>query len=171
MPRNDDTTRILVPRAAADRIAQALSRRRFLGLAAGAAAGTALLAACGGGGDSSSGGGGGGKINLYTWAEYDDPDLINGWGSITTDIYDSNEEAIQKLSAAKGTSGYDIVVPTGAYIPQMVLERPPGAARPEQDPELQEPRRPVHEPAVGPGQQVHASARTGAPRVGSTTTP
>ncbi len=39
---------------------------------------------------------------------------------ITLDSYSSNEEMISKLVAAKGTGGYDIVVPTGTYIPQMV---------------------------------------------------
>ncbi len=143
MARNDDTTRILIPRHTAERIAQSLSRRRFLGLAAGTAVGAAFLAACGssgggsGSGSSGSGGsggsgsggsgsggsssgGGGGSINLYTWAAYDDPDVISAWGNVTTDIYDSNEEAVQKLAASKGSSGYDVVVPTGAYIPQMV---------------------------------------------------
>ena len=37
-------------------------------------------------------------------------------------MYSSNEEAIQKLQAAGGTSGFDMVVPTGAYIPQMVAD-------------------------------------------------
>ena len=135
MARNDDTTRILIPRHTAERIAQSLSRRRFLGLAAGTAVGAAFLAACGSSGDGSSSGGsssggsssggsssggGGGSINLYTWAAYDDPDVISAWGNVTTDIYDSNEEAVQKLAASKGSSGYDVVVPTGAYIPQMV---------------------------------------------------
>ena len=59
------------------------------------------------------------NLNLFTWAEYDDPDLMKSFGSITIDVYNSNEEAIPKLEAAKGTSGYDMVVPTGAYIPQM----------------------------------------------------
>jgi len=125
MARNNDRPRILIPRHSADRLAATLSRRRFLGVAAGAAAGAAFLAACGSSDDDSSGGGGGGgggSINLYTWAEYDDPDVISGWGNVTTDIYDSNEEAIQKLAASKGSSGYDIVVPTGAFIPQMVQE-------------------------------------------------
>jgi spermidine/putrescine transport system substrate-binding protein len=112
MARNEVPTRILIPRHAADGIAQSLSRRRFLGLAAGAAAGAAFLAACGGG-DS------GHSLKLFTWAEYDDPDVIDGWGKVTTDIYASNEEAIQKLTAAGSKSGYDVVVPTGAYIPQM----------------------------------------------------
>ena len=59
------------------------------------------------------------KYNLYTWAEYDDPDLMKKFGTITIDVYNSNEDAIAKLEASKGTSGYDMVVPTGAYIPQM----------------------------------------------------
>jgi len=111
MARNDDSTSILASGRSADRILRARSLRHFLGLAAGAAAGTAFLTACGGGGGSS--------INLYTWAEYDDPDVMKEWGKINIDIFDSNEEAIQKLSAAKGKSGYDLICPTGAYIPQM----------------------------------------------------
>ena len=107
-------TRILLPQPSADRFALALSRRRFLALTAGAAAGTAFLAACGGGG------GDGKSLNLYTWAEYDDPEVIEAWGDVTTDIYASNEEAIQKLASAGDSSGYDVVVPTGSYIPQMV---------------------------------------------------
>ena len=34
--------------------------------------------------------------------------------------YTSNEDLITKLQASKGTSGFDIVVPTGPYIPQMI---------------------------------------------------
>ena len=147
---NDDEIRILVSRSAASRIASSLSRRRFLGLSAGAAA-TAALAACGSskstttastGGATTGGASGttaapgdttgtsaapvvtgkGKPFNLYTWAEYDDPDLMGSYGKIKIDIYDSNEQAIQKLVTAKGTSGYDMVVPTGVYIPQMVKD-------------------------------------------------
>jgi spermidine/putrescine transport system substrate-binding protein len=107
-----DRTRILLSRSSANRLDWAMSRRRFLALTAGAAAGTAFLAACGGGSGQS--------LKMFTWAEYDDPDVLDGWGDITQDIYASNEEAIQKLSSAGGSSGYDIVVPTGSYIPQMV---------------------------------------------------
>ncbi len=141
---NDDEINILAPRSAASRIAASLSRRRFLGLSAGAAA-TAALAACGsskstttastGGATTSAATGdttattevpgptGSGKpFNLYTWAAYDDPTLMKSYGKITIDIYDSVEQAIQKLTTSKGTSGYDMVVPTGVYIPQMVRE-------------------------------------------------
>ena len=142
---NDDEIRILVSRSAANRIASNLSRRRFLGLSAGAAV-TAALAACGssksgttgttGGASGTTGApgdttgttaapvptGSGKPFNLYTWAEYDDPDLMASYGKINIDIYDSVEQAIQKLTTAKGTSGYDLIVPTGPYIPQMVKD-------------------------------------------------
>lgn len=39
---------------------------------------------------------------------------------MTVDYYDSNEDLISKLTAAGGAGGYDIIVPTGPYIPQMV---------------------------------------------------
>lgn len=36
------------------------------------------------------------------------------------DYYPSNEDLITKLSAANGNGGFDIVMPTGPYIPQML---------------------------------------------------
>ncbi len=41
---------------------------------------------------------------------------------VTFDSYGSNEEMIAKLIAAKGTSGYDIVVPTGVFVTQLAAE-------------------------------------------------
>ncbi|AQT78858.1 hypothetical protein B1R94_05665 [Mycolicibacterium litorale] len=109
--------RALVPEAMKSR----LSRRTFLGGAAALGAG-AVLAACskspGGGGSASD------SLNIYTWGEYDDPavltDFTNAKGpKITLDSYGSNPEMIAKLSAAKGTTGYDICVPTHSSIQQM----------------------------------------------------
>lgn len=109
---------VLVPRA----MHRDLSRRLFLGGLVGAGA-TAALAACA----PSTGGsaGSGGTLNLYTWGEYDDPKVLKDFAkakgpSVKLGSYDSNEELIAKLSAAKGTSGYDIVVPTLSFVPQMV---------------------------------------------------
>jgi len=121
---------ILASRAAAQRI----TRRHFLaGSAVAMFSSSVLLAACGGGtetgGDTGPGATAGGKIedqlNFFHWAEYDDPEVFKDFekqfGTTTKiDIYASNEEAIAKLVAAQGTSGYDIVVPTGVFIPQMV---------------------------------------------------
>jgi spermidine/putrescine transport system substrate-binding protein len=100
-----------------------LSRRIVLSGLVGAGA-AAALAACA----PSTGGAGssGGALNLYTWGEYDDPKVLKAFAKTKTGAtvklgsYDSNEELIAKLSAAKGTSGYDIVVPTLGFVPQMV---------------------------------------------------
>ncbi|GAB3118930.1 polyamine ABC transporter substrate-binding protein [Glaciibacter psychrotolerans] len=63
------------------------------------------------------------KLNIYSWGDYDDPGNIttfmkNGT-TVQFDSYGSNEELIAKLGATRGTSGYDIIVPTGSYIPMM----------------------------------------------------
>ena len=116
--RDDEkVTRILAPRDTAQRV----SRRLFMqGGAVALFSGSVLLAAC-----SSDSGEVEDQLNFYHWAEYDDPKLFkqftDEFGATTKiDIYASNEEMIAKLNAAQGTAGYDIVVPTGVYIPQMV---------------------------------------------------
>lgn len=65
------------------------------------------------------------KLNLYSWGDYDNPDLIEAFKDeydvlVQVDSYGSNEELIAKLSTSRGTSGYDVVVPTGSNIPQML---------------------------------------------------
>lgn len=109
--------RALVPEA----LKSSLSRRTFLGGTAALGVG-AFLAACskssGGGGSSSEG------LNIYTWGEYDDPAVLTDFTAakgpkITLDSYGSNPEMIAKLSAAKGTTGYDICVPTHSSVQQM----------------------------------------------------
>jgi spermidine/putrescine transport system substrate-binding protein len=128
--QDDKTTRILISSQAARRLAQSVTRRTFLAWAGGAAA-AAVLAGCGDGGDAETTAGPGTaeagiapavdkKINMFTWAEYDDPELLKKWGNINLTIFNSNDEAIQKMVQAKGSSGYDIVVPTGVFVPQMV---------------------------------------------------
>jgi spermidine/putrescine transport system substrate-binding protein len=121
--------KVLASRATAER----LTRRHFLaGSAIAVFSSSVLLAACGEdnpapGGDGSPTAGGEieDRLNFFHWAEYDDPEVFkdfeNEFGATTKiDIYASNEEAIAKLTAASGTSGYDLVIPTGVYIPQMV---------------------------------------------------
>ncbi len=122
--------RILASTSAAPQIARDFSRRRFLGVAA-ALGGAGLLSACGSSGASksatstASGGPLEGKVSMYSWGEYDAPEVLKGFTKdlgpkIVTDTYGSNEELISKLVAGKGTGGYDIIVPTGVFIPQMV---------------------------------------------------
>ena len=132
--------RILADKATAQRLVGAMSRRQMLAAVGGSAALAAFLAACGddseststtsGGGTdtspaSTSGGGGDSSANsfkLFTWAEYDDPDLMSKFGNIEITIFNSNEEAIQKLVSAGGNNGFDMICPTGVYIPQLVGE-------------------------------------------------
>ena len=127
MSDQTEPIKILAPQDAAQRI----SRRLFLGGAAGAAvAGSALLSACGGDDTSSDtsaapAGEVEDKLNMYTWGEYNSPEVIKEFEKknsldFTLDSYDSNEQMIAKLTNANGTSGYDIVVPTGPFIPAMV---------------------------------------------------
>ncbi|GAA3633847.1 spermidine/putrescine ABC transporter substrate-binding protein [Microbacterium awajiense] len=121
--------RILAPAESADRIRNELSRRRFLSLAA-LTGGAAVLAACTPSGSTSptaqaTGGTLEDQLSIYTWGDYDSPDVIDSFTAelgprITMDSYSSNEELIAKLIAARGTSGYDIIVPTGVFIPQMI---------------------------------------------------
>jgi spermidine/putrescine transport system substrate-binding protein len=121
--------RILASTTAARAISAELSRRRFLAAAAAAGA-TSLLAACTPGGASATapqatGGELEDSLSIYTWGDYDAPDVLESFTAefgptIQLDSFGSNEELISKLVAAKGTSGYDIVVPTGVFIPQMI---------------------------------------------------
>ncbi|WP_194409482.1 extracellular solute-binding protein [Microbacterium cremeum] len=129
MNESRNPLRILAPEAGAPVIMRELSRRRFLSFAA-LAGGATVLAACAPGGGSSpapqaTGGDLEGSLSVYTWGDYDSPDVVSGFTDelgpkVTLDSYSSNEELIAKLVAAKGTSGYDIVVPTGVFIPQMI---------------------------------------------------
>lgn len=64
------------------------------------------------------------KLNIYSWGDYDDPANLAAFGNrgvtVQVDNFGSNEELVAKLGAARGTSGYDVVVPTGSYVPMMV---------------------------------------------------
>ena len=127
MNANNDV-RILASRASAPLVRRELSRRGFLAVAAGAGT-TMLLAACTTPGGSPAPAATGGTLenalSIYTWGDYDAPEVLEAFTSekgprITLDSYGSNEEMIAKLVAAKGTSGYDIIVPTGVFIPQLI---------------------------------------------------
>lgn len=128
MTISNEPVNILASPAAARRI----SRRALLAGATGAAiGGSALLSACGGGESSTTTPAAGGSappvedtLNMFTWGAYNSPKVIKMFEneyntSFKLDSYNSNEELIAKLTAAKGQSGYDLVVPTGPFIPAM----------------------------------------------------
>ena len=82
---------------------------------------TLLAAACAGDGEEATAaadcevGQTDGDLNLYNWAEYIDPDLVDAFAAehgveMTVDVYDSNE-AMQPIISA-GNSGYDLIVPS-----------------------------------------------------------
>jgi spermidine/putrescine transport system substrate-binding protein len=128
----EEPIRILASRAAVPIIKRELSRRNFMAFSA-AAASVAALAACTPGGTqtgadvAASGGPLEPNLNIYSWGDYDDPGVVQAFTDelgpkVTFDSYGSNEEMIAKLIAAKGTSGYDIVVPTGVFVTQLAAE-------------------------------------------------
>ena len=116
---------------------RSLSRRSLLrGSALGLVAGGVLLSGCSASGSGARASASPGslpttleaQLNIYNWAQYDDPALVKAFGkafgpSIQIDTYDSNEAMIAKLAAAQGTSGYDVVVPTGSYVPQLIANK------------------------------------------------
>ncbi|GAA1782133.1 polyamine ABC transporter substrate-binding protein [Agromyces lapidis] len=124
---SSEEIRILAPAGAAKTIRRELSRRRFLSFAA-AAGSAGLLAACAPNGSpatvQASGGPLESKLSIYTWGDYDAPDVLDAFTAdlgpkISLSAFNSNEEMVAKLVGARGTSGYDIVVPTGTFVAQM----------------------------------------------------
>jgi len=128
-PRNamDAPIRVLANSASARKVRSELTRRGFLATAL-AASGAVLFTACAPQKASAASEAHGGaledKLSIYTWSDYDAPDVLSAFTKkkgpkIVVDAFNSNEELIAKLVAARGTSGYDIVVPTGVFITPM----------------------------------------------------
>lgn len=125
MTETNEPIRILAPEDAVDRI----SRRMFMAGAAGAAAaGSTLLSACGADESADTSAAPAGEVeselNMFTWGDYNAPEVIKEFEKKNSldfklDSYNSNEQLIAKLTAASGTSGYDIIVPTGPFIPAL----------------------------------------------------
>ena len=146
MTQPTDPMRILAPAS----FRQALSRRALFQIGGAAAGLAVIATACGsdssstpsteGGSTDTSGGSSsgllaeysnvvnkaGGQLAMFTWGDYNDPDIVGALAESTlgvtmkVDYYPSNEDLITKLAASNGNSGFDIVVPTGPYIPQMI---------------------------------------------------
>lgn len=119
----DNRIKVIGDRAFSKRV----TRRSVL--AAMMAAGVGVLASCGRSGEMAANVSPDGeledKLNIYTWGDYDDPDVLEAFSErydvvLQIDSYGSNEELIAKLGASRGTSGYDIVCPTDLEIPQLI---------------------------------------------------
>lgn len=66
-----------------------------------------------------------GELNIFNWGNYTSPEMIEKFEKetgikVTITDYDSNDTALAKIKA--GGHGYDIVVPSGTYIPIFVGE-------------------------------------------------
>ncbi|MEZ0468826.1 extracellular solute-binding protein [Phaeobacter sp. SYSU ZJ3003] len=66
-----------------------------------------------------------GKLNIYNWGNYTSPELIDKFEQehgvdVTLTDYDSNDTALAKIKA--GGHGFDIVVPSGTYVPIFIEE-------------------------------------------------
>ncbi|MDE2219338.1 MAG: polyamine ABC transporter substrate-binding protein [Gammaproteobacteria bacterium] len=96
----------------------------LLVLTACAAAGAALTAGCGAPQES---GAEEKVLNVYNWSDYIAPELVRAFEretgiKVNYDVYDSN--AVLETKLLTGRTGYDVVVPTGAF---MAREIPAGA--------------------------------------------
>jgi len=66
-----------------------------------------------------------GQLNIYNWGNYTSPELIEKFEKqydvdVTLTDYDSNDTALAKIKV--GGHGFDIVVPSGTYIPVFIGE-------------------------------------------------
>ena len=67
-----------------------------------------------------------GTLAMFTWGAYNDPEIVGALAesslgvTMKVDYYPSNEDLVTKLSASNGSSGFDVVVPTGPFVPQMI---------------------------------------------------
>ncbi len=66
-----------------------------------------------------------GELNIYNWGNYTSPEMIDKFEAetgidVTITDYDSNDTALSKIKA--GGHGFDIVVPSGTYVPIWIGE-------------------------------------------------
>ena len=66
-----------------------------------------------------------GELNIYNWGNYTNPKLIEKFTAetgieVTITDYDSNDTALAKVKA--GGHGFDVVVPSGTYVPIWIGE-------------------------------------------------
>lgn len=66
-----------------------------------------------------------GELNIYNWGNYTSPEMIAKFEKefgvkVTVTDYDSNDTALAKIKA--GGHGFDIVVPSGTYVPIFIQE-------------------------------------------------
>ena len=71
---------------------------------------------------ATSGNGGANSFKLFTWADYDDPDVMARSATSRSRSSTPWRRRSRSSSTAGGNGGFDMVCPTGVYIPQMTGE-------------------------------------------------
>jgi spermidine/putrescine transport system substrate-binding protein len=76
-----------------------------------------------------------GELNIYNWGNYTSPDVVKKFEEkykvkVTVTDYDSNDTALAKVRA--GGHGFDMVVPSGNFMPIWIKEGLLLEARPDQ---------------------------------------
>jgi spermidine/putrescine-binding protein len=125
---------VLAPNARREAIQREVTRRRAISLGLGGLA--SLYLGCGGTSGPGGGADGGeeaalsadakvekGPLLLANWPDYTDPESYKTYEAevgpaVKVDGFGSNDELIAKLNA--GGANYDIVVPSGTFVPQIV---------------------------------------------------
>jgi spermidine/putrescine-binding protein len=129
--------KVLAPESRVQDLERDITRRRLLGIGASGLAGL-YVAGCGG--KSSAGGSSGAtqsggsladkpienRLLMANWVEYVNPKDIKAFEhefgpKVTLEGYGSNDELVAKLAA--GGSSYDIVVPSGGYVPELAQRK------------------------------------------------
>jgi len=126
---------------APDHLKSTFGRRQFFAMSAGVGAAVAL-AGCGSNSGSGSGSepgdstgdgaapatgaaGATGSVSVYDYAQYTAPENVTGISDdvgidVVFDYFSSPDETIAKLQLADGTAGYDVVIVTDVWVPQMI---------------------------------------------------
>ena len=122
------------------------SKKRLARLLCAAMAAAMVLAGCNssGGNSSSSSAGQGGEeqvLNIYTWADYFPADIVEEFTSTTGikvnySTFESNEEMLMKLEAAKGGQ-YDLILASDYIIETAIQKELVGKLDTQQIPNFQ----------------------------------
>lgn len=101
-----------------------IDRRRLLTIALSSAAGLTLYPPTGSWAQAEESPKLSGSLGIYSFPAYDDPEVLTAFQEkygpqVRVDSFTSTEEMIAKLTNARGTTGYDIVITPAAVVQSM----------------------------------------------------
>ncbi len=105
------------------------------------------------------------QLNIFIWSEYIDPKITASFErefgcKVNLDLFEEEESMTAKL-AAGGTSLYDIVVPTGAAVSELIQRQLLAPLRHENIPNLKNVDRRFANPPFDPGNRFSAPYQWG----------